>query len=452
MKLIQFFEALCKHPNRTIDHKLLDQTVQAINGGPNGEVIINLGNGQQVFDTDCSLSQAKTVARLDYQALQIFNQSVMAYFGDHDLNTVTNYLSRQLHCVIFLINADHSVLTSTSKLISHANFAQTDFDKILDAISHQRDNPSHFSFIKEDGLAVNIHWVVNDYHHVGQVVFISHQDDQQVLLNLIASYFNIFTAQEILVKAPTSRSNRINYSRSLELALAERTINSPVLQDDLSDFLAHKTSKLIFVIGINRQVNEIFMRNLTMSLNQCFENGLYCYQGNNIVILTALSLPLNQHSRLCQNLNSLIDRNHLKIGISNPMQTIADLFDSYHQANLAMASAHDGIVEYREVAPRYLAEYLKNQHQLQMINPAVLRLRAYDRDHHTEYFHTLRAYLLANFNVEQTAHQLNVHHNTVLYRLKKVEQILNYHFNDAHQNASLYLSLILSQYLPTDRQ
>lgn len=447
MRLSQFFEALCQYPNKEINHKLLNQTVKAVTGDVNNNVIIHLKNGQQLTDPGWSLSQAKKVLESDYPALQIFNQSIMAYFGDHDLNTVTNYLSRQLNCAIFLINADHSVLTSTSKLILKKNFDQVNFNQILNVISSKKDNANHFRLIQEGKFAINIHWMVNDYHHVGQVVFISYQNNQQVLINLIASYFNLFTAQEILVQAPTSRANRINYSKSLELALAERTMNSPVIQDDLTDFLARKASKLIFVIGINRQVNEIFMRNLTMSLNQCFTNGLYCYQGDNVIVLTTSTLPLNRHSKLFLKLQHLIDKNHLAIGVSNPLQTIAELFDSYHQANLAMASTDDGLVEYRDVAPQYLAEYLQNQHQLQMINPAVRQLKAYDRDHHTEYFQTLLTYLLANFNVELTAHHLNVHHNTVLYRLKKVEQIMDYHFEDPKQNASFYLSLILSEYL-----
>lgn len=446
MKLSQFFETLCQYPNREINHNLLDLTVQSVDSSANGQVVIHLSNDQQ-FVADFPWPQAEKGLHVDYQALQIFNQSMMAYFADHDLNSMTNYLSQRLTAAIFLVNADHSVLTSTSKQILQHDYAQVDFKHILGAISHQDDNSHHFVLIRETGLLVNIHWMVNDYHHVGQIVFISRPGDQQMLVNLVASYFNLFTAQKILVQAPASRANRINYSKSLELALAERTLNSPVLQDDLTDFLSKKTSKLIFVVGINRPVNEIFMRNLTMSLNQCFSNGLYCYQGDNVVILTALKSPLSCHSQICDKLHRLIDRNHLAIGVSNPLQNIADLFDSYHQANLALASTKDGLVQYREVAPQYLAEYLQNQHQLQMINPTILELKAYDHDHHTEYFQTLVAYLLANFNVEQTAQQLNVHHNTVLYRLKKLQQIVNYRFDDPQQNASLYLSLILANYL-----
>lgn len=446
MKLSQFFEALCQYPNREINHKLLDQTIQTVDSSTNDQVVIHLSNGQQIV-IDCPLSQAEQILHADYQALQIFNQSLMAYFADHDLNSMTNYLSRRLAAAIFLVNADHSVLTSTSKLILQHDYAQVDFKDILGAIGHQDDNSHHFALVREAGLMVNIHWMANDYHHVGQVVFIFRPDKQQMLVNLVASYFNLFTAQKILVQAPASRANRINYSKSLELALAERTLNSPVLQDDLTDFLSKKAGKLIFVVGINRQVNEIFMRNLTMSLNQCFSNGLYCYQGDNVVILTALRSPLSRHSQILDKLHRLIDQNHLAIGVSNPLQNIADLFDSYHQANLALASTKDGLIQYREVVPQHLAEYLQNQHQLQMINPAILGLKAYDHDHHTDYFQTLLTYLLANFNVEQTAQRLNVHHNTVLYRLKKLQQLLNYRFDDPQQNASLYLSLILGNYL-----
>lgn len=447
MQLWQFFDALCSYPKGEMNHKLLTSTIDHLEKAQNGGTLIGLEYGQKYVANGVDLTTANQVMQNDYQALLLFNSATMKYFGDHDLNSISNYLSQQLHCAIFLINHDNSLLTATKEAILKADFPHTSFDHLPQSVANLKEQPHQFALLSLGNLTVNIHWIKNRYHHVGLLVFVSQPHSNQMLVNLVASYYRQFTIQQVLIKRPASRANRINYSKNLELALSQRSVDSPVVHPDLTNYLAKKGTKYIFSIRAHRRVNEIFTRNLINQLNRIFESGIYCYLDDTIVLLAAIEAPLRKHQRLLSQLEQFIANNRLQVGTSAPFESVMQLFNAYHQSDLAMTSASNHLVQYSEVAPRYLADNLKTQHQLNFINPAVNYLKDYDRQNHTGYFQTLVTYLLANFNVQQTAQKLNVHHNTVLYRLKIIKKLLHYQFDDPQQNASLYLSLILGQYL-----
>ncbi len=58
--------------------------------------------------------------------------------------------------------------------------------------------------------------------------------------------------------------------------------------------------------------------------------------------------------------------------------------------------------------PELLAQFVE-----QWLAPLV----EYDAEHNTELLHTLNAYFTNNGNMARTAHELNIHRNTLVYRL-----------------------------------
>lgn len=75
-----------------------------------------------------------------------------------------------------------------------------------------------------------------------------------------------------------------------------------------------------------------------------------------------------------------------------------------------------------------------------MIHPALFMLIHYDSVHNTEYFETLRAYTLSCFNKSSAYEVLNIHRNTLAYRLKKIEEIVGIRFSEGDFGISLFLS------------
>lgn len=69
------------------------------------------------------------------------------------------------------------------------------------------------------------------------------------------------------------------------------------------------------------------------------------------------------------------------------------------------------------------------------------QIHQYDEEHNSVYFETLRAYLLQNMDVNKIAAELNIHRNTVTYRLQRIEELFDISLSDCRIITELYLSL-----------
>ena len=74
------------------------------------------------------------------------------------------------------------------------------------------------------------------------------------------------------------------------------------------------------------------------------------------------------------------------------------------------------------------------------LHPVLAKISAYDQEHGTEYFETLRIYILCFFNRDTTASILNIHRNTLQYRLNRIQDI----FNLAYMEPQITLQLLNS--------
>lgn len=454
MKLHQLFNCLGIYTKKSIPAVIKSENIAEINL-QNQAIILRFNNNQQLklnqndLNKKIDLKKFQRCFDLDYQALQLYNQATEKFFVDHDLNSVSNFLSKKLGCVIYLINYDHSVLTSTNRSIQDQILNHQTVKKLLKQIRNIPSNGQEHVFKLINHHFINVYWINNKYQKIGQLISINQNTTDQFLINIVLSYFADFTKIISSSKEPASKTNNMTYSKSLELALVDQTTNHITYRPDLLTYLRQKAELTFFSFGFQRKVNEIFLNNLIASISKIFPTGLYCYLGNNIILLTGLK-PLNfNQPKLLKSLQKIADNNNISIGISNPFSSITDLFSSYHQANLAMAfnSHTSAVIKFNEIAPYYISALLKNHHRLSLIDPQIANLKSYDLHHHTDYYRTSLNYLLLGFNVSQTAKALHVHHNTVLYRIKQIKKILAYDFKDPRKNSSLFISLILSQYL-----
>lgn len=83
---------------------------------------------------------------------------------------------------------------------------------------------------------------------------------------------------------------------------------------------------------------------------------------------------------------------------------------------------------------------MDNQPVETMLHPMIRRLIQYDREYHTDYLETFKIYLNNRCNVTETAKQLHMHRNTLLHRVKRIEELLNCTFEDWQLRRMLLLS------------
>lgn len=82
------------------------------------------------------------------------------------------------------------------------------------------------------------------------------------------------------------------------------------------------------------------------------------------------------------------------------------------------------------------------------VHPVFFQIRKHDREYGTEYEKTLCSYLLHLEDKEQTAADLNVHKNTVQYRLLRIEELFDLPLSDTQTALNLLCSALLLQISP----
>lgn len=137
---------------------------------------------------------------------------------------------------------------------------------------------------------------------------------------------------------------------------------------------------------------------------------------------------------------------HLAMGIGRLMQNLLDARASYTQAAQAMSLekrlqlgkplVYASLGVYRLLLP--LAETGELRAFADQVLGKLLRQESGDKGHLLE---TLGAYFRCNGNVMQTARELYIHRNTLLYRLDRIRELGGFDLDDAETRLQLQLAL-----------
>ena len=85
----------------------------------------------------------------------------------------------------------------------------------------------------------------------------------------------------------------------------------------------------------------------------------------------------------------------------------------------------------REIPTEMLADY------------SLLTILRYDKKNDTQYFNTLRSYLINERNIPKTANALIIHRTTLTYRLQQIQAPVGLKLEDDYQRLYLLMSLFL---------
>ncbi len=92
---------------------------------------------------------------------------------------------------------------------------------------------------------------------------------------------------------------------------------------------------------------------------------------------------------------------------------------------------------------RFLFELKDSQAMLDFFNEHMSALLEYDQNKHTDLVLTLKTYFDCQCNIRKTAEALFTHKNTVIYRLRRIEQLTGHDLSNSEDIFQLYLCLKL---------
>ncbi len=233
-----------------------------------------------------------------------------------------------------------------------------------------------------------------------------------------------------------------NLSAAFQSAMYQITIPDHVLRIlNHYDFPISAAYKIIVIKNLHDTTI------LTSPLNQHgIKYHLFLYDNLQVLIFQSAQAQLS----LQKIIGLLCSCDNVILGISDEFQNIHELSQNYKRARFAYAAAvfwQRSFVSFDELG---IFQILFSNE-----NPALLRgvykkhlgaLEEYDQKHETEYVNTLRCYLLSDCNLIETAAKLFTHRNTIVYRIRKIKDLLHTELDNASMKFELLLAFYIREY------
>lgn len=187
---------------------------------------------------------------------------------------------------------------------------------------------------------------------------------------------------------------------------------------------------------------------------------LYTIDCNDLILLLSLDAvenPLDEQRGFVDyfrgNMYERFDVTQIKASCSSIYSSHDHIEKSYKEALnvLDMKSKFPEetkeIINYQELGIyQFLDVILDKRVQDQFENHSLKKLTDYDLRHNSNLVETLEVFLNNDNNINEAAKELNVHMNTLSYRLKRISEIGDINLKDVNQKMTLYIDIKLMKY------
>lgn len=167
---------------------------------------------------------------------------------------------------------------------------------------------------------------------------------------------------------------------------------------------------------------------------------------NNFVMIFSCDAKETLNKGILKRLSHFLRKQHMVAGISQCFNDITHIREHYQQSinsielGMKMKDKKD-IYIYNDYSVYDLLNIAAEHRDLKSFcNPALFKLINYDHKNNTSYMESLLVYLSNGTNVKAAAQELNIHRNTMDYRINKIQEIMDLKFSDPDVMLSLYLS------------
>lgn len=142
---------------------------------------------------------------------------------------------------------------------------------------------------------------------------------------------------------------------------------------------------------------------------------------------------------------SVLQKEECCCGVSLPFSDVNAMRRVGNQAALALLSGDQtpgSVSRCVDHAYTYFLNKLAGDKTFgtELRHPGLARLKKYDEKHNTNFYDSLYQYLLLERNVVATAKSLYIHRNSMIYRLQRIEQLLEVNLEDPNMRMYLMLS------------
>ena len=250
-----------------------------------------------------------------------------------------------------------------------------------------------------------------------------------------------------------------NYKRKQDFFISE-LLNGPVNEDFLKERLRQvgmraKSNNFVLIFeladgNMSRENQIIYFINV---LEQLIPNSHCIIYLNSIVALVIRDNPNLLGDDFTVALMKNLETMDMVCGISHCFNSISDMHVYYKQAKEAIRLGRklrpgNRIYNYSRLSFYHMADIIGQTEELRAFcNPKLLEVFKYDETYKTKFAQTAYEYLNLDKNPNRTAERLDIHRNSVDYRIKRIEELFDFTFSDSEVAFSLYHSYKILEYL-----
>lgn len=218
--------------------------------------------------------------------------------------------------------------------------------------------------------------------------------------------------------------------------------------------------KVLFINGFLKKsetyVRDVHhMKDLNWAIHRACKGSVMSLQEEDgIMVLTEATRDVKKlQAEISTNFQMRLENTRVCIGVGNEFETLEDVRRSLKEArgamNVAMATGKmEAVNAYATLGIYRIFLNMENEQELHNLYHETLdKLVEYDKSTDGELFHTLKAHIEGGCNITKTTDMLFVHRNTVKYRLKRIEEILEVDLDDAETQFELKLAFVIGKYL-----
>lgn len=196
-----------------------------------------------------------------------------------------------------------------------------------------------------------------------------------------------------------------------------------------------------------------YLRN---QLEQMIPNSKAVVHNDNIALIIGCDNTKQFLKTEIGKFKSFLTTYNLYAGMSRNFHGPEEARDHYLQSVNALKlgmllNKEDHLFLYEDYAVYHFVESCSGAEKLkQNCHPALLKLIEYDKENKTSFTRSLYTYILHAKNITESAQALNIHRNTMFYRLEKIDSLLDIDINNSNTLLHLHLSFKILELLEID--
>jgi DNA-binding PucR family transcriptional regulator len=197
-----------------------------------------------------------------------------------------------------------------------------------------------------------------------------------------------------------------------------------------------------------------------LKISQRLKILLYTVDCNQLILLVSTDHFENPFVELEHFAKNFVWKLNDRYGMKKIIPVISSIYNDYQKIRKAYQETltvldikqrfpieTEHIYQYQKLGIyQFLELLLEKRNKEEFENISLQRLHDYDRKHNSNLVETLEVFLNKDNNINDAAKELNIHANTLNYRLKRIGEIGEIDFKDPNQKMLLYIDLKLEKY------